>query len=219
MVAQGSGMMFVNAARRYFTSTPNRFITHLLEQAFIVCIGTQVLSNYMQEPNRKNQMHLHHLELKADEARHRLVDELNRSFVTPIDREDLFALSRAIDDVIDFAHSTIYEMNVLNIAPNDHLRTMAGILYQGAIEIHEAINHLGDEPNRATANTLQVRALATQMEALYAEALSTLFENSDSLDEIVNIMKLMEMYRHMFRAVRSVKQAGDIIGDILIKFY
>ena len=212
-------MMLVNAARRYFTSSPNRFIAHLKEQAFIVCIGTQVLSEYMLEPNRKNQMHLHHLEHEADEVRYRLVDELNRSFVTPIDREDLFALSRAIDDVIDFAHSTINEMTVLNIVPNNHLRVMSEILHHGAIEIHEAINYLGDDPTRATANTLQVRALATQMEALYAEALSTLFEASESLDDIVNIMKLMEMYRHMFRAVRSVKQAGDIVGDILIKFY
>ena len=146
-------------------------------------------------------------------------DELNRSFVTPIDREDLFALSRAIDDVIDFAHSTINEMTVLKITPNPNLRKMAEILHQGSMEIHEAINHLGNTPQNATANTLQVRALATQMETLYAESLSKLFESSTSLDDIVNIMKLMEMYRHMFRAVRSVKQAGDIIGDILIKFY
>jgi uncharacterized protein Yka (UPF0111/DUF47 family) len=213
----------LSQARRYtaklFTSAPNHFIEHLEEQAYIVCIGTEVLSDYMLEPNRKNQMHLHHLELKADEVRDRLVRELNQSFVTPIDREDLFALSRAIDDVIDFAHSTINEMTVLQIAPNDHLRSMAQMLHRGAVEIHKAISCLTHEPASANRSTLQARALASQMETLYAEALSALFEKPDSLEDIVAIMKLMEMYRHMFRAVRSVKQAGDTIGDILIKFY
>ncbi len=212
-------MMLVNTVRRYLTNTPNRFISHLKEQAFIVCIGTHVLSEYMLEPNRKNQLHLHHLESEADDVRYRLIDELNRTFVTPIDREDLFALSRAIDDVIDLAHSIINEMTVLDIVPDDHLRGMSEILYQGAIEIHEAINCLSRDSSQATTNTLQVRTLATQMETLYAKALSSLFETTDSLDDIVNIMKLMEIYRHMFRAVRSVKQSADIIGDILIKFY
>lgn len=219
-------MNMVNAlvqARRYtaklFSNTHDRFIERLQEQAFIVVIGTQTLSEYMREPNRKNQMHLHHLEHKADEARYRLVNELNRSFVTPIDREDLFAVSRAIDDVIDLAHSTINEMTILNIAPNAHLRAMAEILQCGAVEIHEAIQHLGNEPHRATTHTLRVRSISTQMESLYAEALSALFETPGSLDDIVDIMKLMEMYRHMFRAVRSAKQASDIISDILIKFF
>ncbi len=206
-------------ARRLFVSPPDRFVAYLNEQAYIVSIGTQVLSDYMREPTHKNQVHLHHLEQKADEARYRLVNELNRSFVTPIDREDLFALSRAIDDVIDFAHSTIQEMTILNIAPNDYLSQMAELLHRGAIEIYAAIQHLATEPGRATRSTLAVRTLAAQMEGLYAEALSALFESADSLQDIVGIMKLMEMYRHMFRAVRSAKEAGDVIGDILIKFY
>lgn len=210
-------------ARRYttrlFTDPPDRFVECLNEQAFIVQVGTQVLRDYMLEPSRKNQAHLHHLEHQADLARYRLVDELNRSFVTPIDREDLFALSRAIDDVIDFAHSTINEMTILNIAPNHQLSEMAALLHRGAVEIYEAIRCLEEEPGRATGSTLRLRALATQMEALYAEALSALFESAGSLTDIVDMMKLMEMYRHMFRAVRSVKEAGDILGDILIKFY
>ena len=50
-------------------------------------------------------------EKEADEARRILIDELNRTFVTPFDREDIFALSRAIDDVLDYAYSTVNEMD------------------------------------------------------------------------------------------------------------
>lgn len=210
-------------ARKYtvkmFASAPDRFIQRLREQAFIVVIGTQTLSDYMVEPNRKNQIRLYHLERKADDVRYQLIDELNRSFVTPIDREDLFALSRAIDDIIDFAYSIVNEMTILKLAPNENLITMADILHKSAIEIHEAIQHLDDEPRSATPHTLQVRNLSTQMEMIYARALSSLFATPDSLDSIIDIMKRMEIYRHMFRAIRSAKQASDIIGDILIKFF
>lgn len=219
-------MILVNAilhARRYteqlFKNPPNRFIERLCEQSFIVCVGTQALKDYMDEPNRKNQAHLYHLERKADEVRHKLVYELNHTFVTPIDREDLFILSRAIDDVLDFAYSMIVEMTTLHIPPNDSLCAMANLLHQGAMDVHKAIQHLVASPTLATTHTLHVRAIESQMEGLYTAALSSLFDSPDSLEDVVDMMKLVEIYRHMFRAVRSAKQAGDIIGDILIKFY
>lgn len=213
----------ISYARRYteqlFKTSPNRFIERLREQSFIVCLGTQALKDYMDEPNRKNQARLYHLEHKADDARYRLVHELNNTFVTPIDREDLFILSRAIDDVMDFAYSIIVEMATLNIVPNQNLREMANLLHQGAVDIREAILHLGDDPEEATTHTLNVRAVESKMEKLYASALSDLFDTPNSFEGVVDIMKLREIYRHMFRAVRSAKHAGDIIGDILIKFY
>lgn len=213
----------ISYARRYteqlFKTSPNRFIERLREQSFIVYLGTQALLDYMDEPNRKNQARIFHLEHKADEARYRLVHELNNTFVTPIDREDLFILSRAIDDVMDFAHSIVVEMTTLNIEPNQNLREMATILHQGAVAIHKAIQHLGENPDDATTHTLYVRALESEMEKRYASALSELFDTPDSFKDVIDIMKLREIYRHLFRAVRSAKHAGDIIGDILIKFY
>jgi uncharacterized protein Yka (UPF0111/DUF47 family) len=56
-------------------------------------------------------------EKEADEVRRILIDELNHTFVTPFDREDIFALSRSIDDVVDYADSTVVEMVILNVNP------------------------------------------------------------------------------------------------------
>ena len=71
-------------------------------------------------------------EKDADEVRRILIDDLNRTFVTPIDREDIFALSRAIDDVMDYAYTTVEEMQILDVEPNDFLRRMVSLLQDAA---------------------------------------------------------------------------------------
>ena len=188
-------------------------------QAFIVTLGTQALVDYMDNPNKKNSIRVRELEKQADEERHRLIDELNRSFVTPIDREDLFALSRAIDDVLDYAYSTTNEMDILNVTPTPHLHRMAQLLADTAQEIFHAMERLEQNPRLAGDHAMRIKAIENCMETLYAEALAGLFNEPDNLKEVVNMLKMREIYRHMFDAIGSAEQAANIIGDIVIKFY
>jgi uncharacterized protein Yka (UPF0111/DUF47 family) len=91
--------------RRFFKPRPDRFIQLLLQQADYTVQGAEALLEYMNKPNEKRAQAVRILEKEADEVRRILIDELNRTFVTPIDREDIFALSRAIDDVLDYAYT------------------------------------------------------------------------------------------------------------------
>lgn len=202
-----------------FQSKPNLFITRLYEQAAIVVQGTGALIDYMEKPGKKNAQRVRSFEKDADEIRRILIDELNRTFVTPIDREDLFGLSRAIDDVLDYAYSTTNEMDILQVAPNDFLRSMAQLLHNAAEEIQLSIERLELHPNVADDHAVRVKTIENQMEALYAEALSQLFKEPAKLSDVVNMLKLREIYRHMFHAVKSAEQAANIISDILVKFY
>jgi uncharacterized protein Yka (UPF0111/DUF47 family) len=136
--------------------------------------------------------------------------------VTPIDREDLFGLSRAIDDVLDYAYSTTNEMDILEVLPNAYLRSMAEMLHNAAEEIHLAIERLEQHPNVADTHAVRVKSIENSMETLYAEALAALFKGPKNLDEVVTMLKLREIYRHMFHAVGSAEQAAYIIGDIVV---
>lgn len=205
--------------REAFRRKPNRFLQHLGEQAEIVVQGTEALVSYMTKPSKKNAARVRSLEKNADEIRRILIDDLNRSFVTPIDREDLFALSRAIDDILDYAYSTTHEMDILGVAPNDHLRAMAALLHQSAEELHLAIERLEKHPKIATDHSMRVKSIENQMERLYAEALAHLFDEPKDLRHVITMFKLREIYRHMFHAVGSTEQAADIVSDIVIKFY
>lgn len=202
-----------------FQHKPNLFIERLREQAYIVALGTEALVDYMQYPNKKNAIRVRELEKQADEVRRIMIDELNRSFVTPIDREDLFALSRAIDDVLDYAYSTTSEMDILAVAPTSQLCAMARLLCDSAEEIHHAMAHLEQNPSVADDHAMHIKAIENRMETLYAEALASLFNEPGDLNEVVKMFKLREIYRHMFHAVGSAEQAANIIGDIVIKTY
>lgn len=208
-----------NRLRKMFRRQPNRFIVRLAEQAAIVVEGTDAMQMYMQKPGKKNAQRVRELEQQADEVRRILIDELNRTFVTPIDREDLFSLSRAIDDILDFVYSTSNEMDILDVAPNSYLQAMAELLHNGAKEIHLAILRLEDHPNVANNHAVHVKSLENTMDTLYAEALANLFAQPKNLKDIINMLKLREIYRHMYHAVGSAELAANVISDIIIKFY
>lgn len=205
--------------QQMFQRKSNRFLIRLLEQSAIVSEGTQALIDYMETPTKKNAAAVRELEKQADEVRRILIDELNRTFVTPIDREDLFGLSRAIDDILDYAYSTTNEMDILKVAPNPYLCQMAELLHSGAEEIHLAMERLEHHPNVADSHAVRVKAIENRMDTLYAEALAHLFDDPENLKEVVTMLKLREIYRHMYHAVGATEQAANHINDIVMKFY
>ena len=203
----------------FFKRKPNRFIVCLSEQAAKSIEGTQALLMFMQRPHRQQAAQVYRLEKEADALRRSLINDLNRSFVTPIDREDLFALSRAIDDVLDYAYSTTNEMYVLGVKPSRDLYAMADLLHQCAKELYLAIENLEHQPRLANNHSMRVKAIGNRMERLYTDALAHLFDAPTDLNDVVRMFKVREIYRHMYRAVTSAEQAANVLGDIVIKLY
>lgn len=197
----------------------NDFIAMLGQQAALTVEGLEVLADYMRNPSNKNAKRLRQCEKDADEVRRILIDELNRTFVTPIDREDIFSLSRAIDDVIDYAYSTINEMDTLEVKPNDYLRRMVDLLREGAEEIHLAMERLEQHPTVASDHAVRAKAIENRVENVYHEAIANLFSGPKDLDHIVEMLKLREIYRHLSNAADRGDAAANLITDIVVKFY
>lgn len=198
---------------------PSPFIARLLSQAYLVVNGTQAMLEYIREPSKENATRVREIEEQGDGVRRALIVQLNRSFITPIDREDLFKLSRAIDDVLDYMYSTTREMYLLQIAPNARLHAMGQVLHASAREIYLAIRQLETDPQRAGKHALRVLALENRMDHLYIEALAELFEQATTPENIVSMLKLREIYRHMNHAESSAETAANLINDIIVKFY
>jgi uncharacterized protein len=205
--------------RERFRRRPNQFIQRLQEQCMLSIEGTQALVDYMVKPSKKNAQRVRQLERDADEVRRMLVDELNRTFVTPIDREDLHGLSRAIDDILDDTWFTINEMDILEVEPNHFLQEMAALLRQGADEIKLAIDRLDEHPAVASTHAIRAKQVNNNMETLYAKALADLFQKPKNLDNVVTMLKLREIYRHLFHAAGRIADAANTIDDIVVKFF
>jgi len=197
----------------------NSFLMRLAEQSALLVQGGEALVTYMRKPSNRNAQALRAIEKQADEVRRILIDELNRSFVTPIDREDIFALSRALDDVLDYMYSVVNEMDILEVRPNDYLLEMAQLLNDAAAELNLAMQRLEHHPGVAEDHAVRAKQIDNRMETLYATALAELFQGPQDMGNVVRMLKLREIYRHMLHAVGSSDTAANIISDIVVKFF
>jgi len=203
--------------KEFFKPKKDRFLQLLIEQAEITQRGISELDSYMKKRSDRFAAAISKTEKDADEARRILIDDLNRTFVTPMDREDIFALSRAVDDVMDYAYSTVEEMQILEVQPNDFLRRMVSLLQDAASEIHMAMLRLKEHPNVASEHASRAKALENRVERVYREAIADLFRGAKDINDIMQMLKLREIYRHLSNCADRGDEAANIIHDIVVK--
>ncbi len=203
--------------RNLFKKQPDKFIALLIQQAEWTLKGLEDLGAYMKNPTEEIAERITLAEKEADEVRRILIEELNRTFVTPIDREDIYALSRAIDDVLDYAYTTVGEMDILEVEPNDYLRRMTSLLTDAAREILLGVQRLSDHPGVTQDHAVRAKALENRVEWVYREALADLFHQPQDMDHIMEILKLREIYRHLSNAADRGDEAANILSDIVVK--
>jgi len=203
--------------RRLFGGKEDKFLRLLIEQAAKTLEGMEGLEEYMKDRDGEAAEKVTRAEKEADELRRILIDELNRTFVTPIDREDIFALSRAIDDILDYGYSTVDEMTILNVEPNSYLRRMVSLLRTAANEIYTATLRLKDHPGVANEHALRAKALENRVEDVYREALADLFSGPKDVEHVVEMLKLREIYRHLSNSADRGDEAANVITDIVVK--
>jgi len=203
--------------QRLFKKQPNRFVELLIQQADYTLRGMEALKEYMDDPSKERAKAVTQMEKEADEVRRILIDELNRTFVTPMDREDIHALSRAIDDIIDYGYTTVGEMDILEVKPNDYLRRMVSLLRDAAYEIHLSVLRLSDHPSVAEDHAVRAKALENRVETVYREAVAELFHRPRDVDHVVEMLKLREIYRHLSNAADRGDEAANVLTDIVVK--
>jgi uncharacterized protein len=189
------------------------FYKMLSDQASKTLEGIEALAVFVDRQNKENGDRVRQIEREADELRRALVEELHKTFITPVDREDIYALSRAIDDVIDYANSTVDEMEIYEVAAEEHLREMVDILRKAAREISDAVRILEIHPNIAMEHSVKAKFYENAMEKAYHSALADLFKKTDT----VYMLKMREIYRHLSNAADRSDEAANIICSIVMK--
>ena len=200
-----------------FKKRRNIFIKLIHHQAALTEEGLDALKSYMVEQSPEAAELLTLKEKEADEARRILIDELNRTFITPFDREDIFALSRAIDDVLDYAYSTVTEMEIFKVKPTSFMRQIAALLKDAAHELSMAVDCLDEHPNVTSEHAQRAKAIENRIEAVYREALADLFQGGENIKHVIKMLKSREVYRHLSNAADRVDEAANVLADIVVK--
>lgn len=202
---------------KIFRKRRNIFIHLLHEQATLTLEGMELLKDYLSYPAKSLADALTAKEKQADESRRILIDELNRTFITPFDREDIFALSRAIDDIIDYAYSTMTEIVILKVDPTRYMVSICSLLRDATFELVKALERLEDHPGVASEHAQRAKALENRVETVYREALADMFEETEDVKKLVRIMKMREVYRHLSNAADRGDEAANVLADIIVK--
>lgn len=189
------------------------FYEALAKQASKTLEGIEALGAFVRHPTEETAKRVRETEHEADELRRVLVEELHQTFVTPMDREDIYALSRAIDDIVDYANTTVDETEIYQVEPEDHLREMVEILRKATREISDAVKILASYPHIAMEHAVKAKAYENDMEKAYHAALADLFKKKDT----VYMLKMRELYRHLSNAADRCDQAANIICSIVMK--
>lgn len=189
------------------------FYSLLIQQAQVIRDAVAALCTYCEEPTLENGDFIKVKEKEADTVRRQLVDDINRTFITPIDREDLFRLSSSIDDLADYAWTTVKEARIYDIQPDQHLLAMAQTLLQMAEGLLVCMQKLEKDHAGVAAEATKVKKLENTLNVQYHQSIMDLFES----DDFKKILKYREIYSHMNHAADKGDFSADILLDIVVK--
>ena len=185
----------------------------LIQQAQVIRDAVEALCVFCETPTQENGDFVKVKEKEADTVRRELVDDINRTFITPIDRDDLYRLSSSIDDLADYAWTTVKEIRIYDIQPDAHLLEMARTLLKLADGLLVCVQNL--EKNHAVVSTeaTKVKKLENTLNVQFHKSIAELFE----ADDIKKILKYREIYSHMNHAADKGDFSADILLDIVVK--
>lgn len=197
---------------RVFPRSPD-FFALLEEQAELMVHSVGLLGRYMEDGDPDSGEEVKVEEHAADKVKVRNLHLLNQAFSTPMDREDIYRAITHLDHVVNYCKSTVIEMDLLDVDPDEHTREMVRTLEAGARAIHQGFAHLRRDPAGAQDFAHAGRKAERKIEKIYRAALADLFQGDDYL----GMFKRREIYRHLSNAGDRLARAANTLHDIVVK--
>ncbi len=154
------------------------------------------------------------IEHECDELSHKITVKLNKSFITPFDREDIFTLSVALDDVMDYIDAGARAILMYDIQEiNDHAKHLAKVIQSLSIEVNSAVAMLR-KPDGMNQNIVEIHRLENEADDVYFRAIGELFHNQT---DAITLIKWKELYEILENATDRCESVANIVESIILK--
>jgi predicted phosphate transport protein (TIGR00153 family) len=154
------------------------------------------------------------LEHACDELTHSVSTRLNKSFITPFDREDIYMMSTALDDIVDLIDDAARAIVIFDIREiNDHARRFADVIQRMAVELREIVSIL-QRPKSITPRLVEIHRLENEGDDIYHAAIAELFHEAN---DPLTVLKWKEIYEKLEAAVDRCENVANIIESVIIK--
>ena len=157
------------------------------------------------------------IERKGDDATHAIIDQLNKVFIAPFDREDIYELTKELDDIVDMINTMTNRLKVYKIQGGDKsLMEFAVLIEQSVVHVAAAVNGLRNSKNaRMVKNScIEINRLETAGDSMRDHVLADLFENAK---DPVHIIKWKEIYEDAETLLDICEDVANVVESILVK--
>jgi predicted phosphate transport protein (TIGR00153 family) len=183
--------------------------------------GARTLDRLVQDPNSvETQLaRLRELEHEADNITHDTLDRLNRTFLTPFDREDIDAIARNLDEVMDYLEEAGQRIGMYNIQTSrEDASRMSAIPVKAAEELQKVFRVLHRHKKSKVAireHLIEINRIENESDAMFRVALSRLFEDPELSP--IDVMKWKDVYEMIETAVDMCEKVSHVVDGILVK--
>jgi predicted phosphate transport protein (TIGR00153 family) len=162
---------------------------------------------------------LKELEHEGDVITHDAANRLNKTFLTPLDREDLYALTSHLDDVLDWIEEVGQDLGVYKVdVPRTDARRLVSVIVRACVELDSAVRQLRDHKKNSDTirrHLVEINRLENQGDTIYRQALSSLFDEDEMSP--IQVMKWKEIYDGLENAIDACEHCAHVIDSILLK--
>jgi len=156
------------------------------------------------------------LEQKGDLITHDIYTQLNSTFITPLDPEEISRLASALDDVLDYIDGATEKMYYYGIEATDtHMIELAKIIHMSTVEIESAVRGIRSikDPKYIDERCIEVNRLENLADDVLAHAVTDLFKTNDA----IAIIKFKDIYEHLETATDRCEDVVNVLSDIAIR--
>jgi uncharacterized protein Yka (UPF0111/DUF47 family) len=210
--------LFRMSIREWVVPQDREFFVLFEEMADTVRLSADFLVLLMEDySDLKNKCHrMKQFEHQGDVITHNIYEHLNRTFITPLEPEEISALASALDDVLDYIEGTTAQMHSYGIPNTDApMREFSKIIQLSAIELQGAVRGISTlkDPKRIEEHCIEINRLENLADEVLAHAIRDLFQTEDA----IRIIKLKDVYENLEAATDKCEDAANVLSDIVIR--
>jgi len=177
----------------------------------------EFIENFERIENTKEQCRtMKEIEHEGDEITHQIYEQLNLTFITPLEPEEISRLASALDDILDYIDGTMQQMYSYGITETDNsMIELAKLIQLSVIEIERAVNSIRNikNPGQIEDRCIEVNRLENVADTVLGHAIMDLFRTEDA----ITIIKLKDVYENLEIATDKCEDAANVLSDIAIR--
>jgi uncharacterized protein Yka (UPF0111/DUF47 family) len=200
----------------------DRFFKYFEEASEGICVATQILKGYFTDRSdaHANLERINKVEHRGDHIFREVMEQINNSFVTPFDREDILGLAQSLNQVLDHIQGTMEKMVIYKCEqPKEkYIPGLVNVLEQASEEIKKAVHNLRDvkrNNDSIIASCDKVRDHEHEGDNLYRAGIARLFEQTN---DAVYMIKWKEIYEHLETTLDNCEEVSNILKGIAVKY-